>query len=88
MANLWSSSLVASGTVIAVDNCVGSMFPTSRRSRGRRPKANSMGVLPLMVTTVFRTAAALRKRVLAVTALSCSRFCCVQPHATKQRKAS
>ena len=47
--------------MVAVDlSCSGFMEAGSRRSLGLRPMASSMGVLPLKVTCVFLTLAALR----------------------------
>ena len=47
--------------LVGVDvSCSGFMEAVSRRSLGLRPMANSMGVLPLKVTCVFLTVAALR----------------------------
>ena len=46
--------------MVGVDvNCSGFTEAGSRRSLGLRPIANSMGVLPLKVTCVFLTVAAL-----------------------------
>ena len=47
--------------MVGVDvSCSGFMEVGSRRSPGLRPVASSMGVLPLEVTCVFLTVAALR----------------------------
>ena len=47
--------------MVGVDvSCSGFMEAGSRRSRGFRPMASSMGVLPFKVTCVFLTVASLR----------------------------
>ena len=60
MAKFWISSLRRSCLVDVDVSCSGFIEAGSRRSLGLRPSANSMGVLPLEVTRVFLTVAALR----------------------------